>query len=124
MAHAALHFTAGMVAGMTVLTPLLHKNWQSRRRLAPAVMRWLLASWGAGIWAIIPSLLRYAGFPDSCNGGWWMNLFMFHPLIDQHGPHATIIGAALLVGTFSVQYTVIIVAIIRTRGRSSTEHFQ
>lgn len=113
-----------MVAGMTVLTPLLHRNWQSGRRLTPSVMRWLLTSWGAGIWAVIPSLLHYAGLPESFSGGWWMNLFMFHPLINQHGPHATIIGAALMVVTFILQYTVIVAAIIRTRDGSLAEHFE
>ena len=117
MAHAALHFTAGMVVGMVVLAPMLHRNWQAGCKLAPTVMSWLLGSWGTGIWAIIPSLLRYAGLPESFTGGWWMNLFLFHPLINHRGPHATIIGAALLVGTFITQYTLIVMAIIRVRGR-------
>lgn len=115
MAHAALHFTAGMIVGMAALTPALRRNWQAGRKLAPAVMHWLLASWGTGLWAIIPSLLRYAGLPESCSGGWWMNLFILHPLINQHGPHATIIGAACLAVTFVLQYTVIVAAILRAR---------
>lgn len=111
MAHAALHFAVGLAAGMAVQAPALRRAWDQGRELAPAVMRWLLVSWGLGFWAIIPSLLRYAGVPAGFCNGWWMNLFLFHPLINHFGPHGTIIGAALFVAGFSFQYAVLVAAI-------------
>lgn len=117
MANAAFHFATGMTAGMAVLTPMLGRYWRTGHRLASAVTRWLLISWGAGVWAITPSLLRYAGLPETCSDSGWMNLFILHPLINQRGPHATLVGAALLVGVFIIQYTVILAAVFRARQR-------
>jgi hypothetical protein len=115
MAHAALHFSIGLAAGMILQAPALRHAWKRGREQAPAVLRWLLVSWALGTWAIIPSLLRYAGLPDSFCHGWWMNLFLFHPLINDYGPHGTIIGGALLVSALSFQYALIVAAIITTR---------
>ncbi len=115
MAHAALHFAAGMAVGMAVQGPLLRRTWNRGRELAPAILRWLCLSWLLGTWGIIPSLLHYAGLPDAFCNGWWMNLFLFHPLINRWGPHATIIGAVALVGSFVFQYALILAAILKTR---------
>lgn len=111
MAHAALHFSIGLAAGMALQAPPLRKAWNRSQELAPAVMRWLLVSWALGTWAIIPSLLRYAGLPEAFCHGWWMNLFLFHPLINQLGPHGTIIGGVMFVTGFTFQYAMIVAAI-------------
>lgn len=115
MAHAALHFAAGLAVGMALQSPRLRTALTAGRNIAPTVMRWLGISWGLGLWAIIPSLLRYAGVPESFCGGWWMNLFLFHPLLNHYGPHATIIGAVAFVAGFGFQYAVILAAIVRCR---------
>lgn len=118
MAHATLHFAAGLSTGMMVMGPSLRRAWDHALELPPSVGRWMAASWGLGFWAVIPSLLHFAGMPDSLCQGWWMNLFLFHPLINQHGPHATIIGSASFVGAFAFQYGVILLA-IRSRRRKT-----
>lgn len=115
MAHTALHFSIGLAAGMALQAPALRRVWKQGRQLAPAVARWLLVSWAAGLWAIVPSLLRYAGLPESFCSGWWMNLFLLHPLINQFGPHGTLIGGALLVALCSFQYTLVVAAIVKAR---------
>jgi len=111
MADAAFHFATGMALGMTLATPRLRQAWDQGRPLAPEILRWLATSWLLGAWALAPSLLRYAGLPESFCHGWWMNLFLFHPLINRLGPHATIIGAAAFVACFALQYGVILLAI-------------
>lgn len=118
MASAALHFAVGLAVGMAAQSVPLHAAWARGKGLTPAIRRWLWVSWLTGTWAIIPSLLRYAGLPDAFYGGWWMNLFLFHPLINQWGPHGTIIGAAAFVAGFAFQYGVILAAILRIRRHS------
>ena len=111
MAHAALHFAVGLAAGMAIESPRLKAAWTQGRSLAQPVWRWLWTSWLLGAWAIIPSLARFAGFPESFCRGWWMNLFLFHPLINHWGPHGTIIGAFAFVACFVFQYAVTLAAI-------------
>lgn len=115
MAHAALHFAAGLAIGMAAQAPRLLQTAREKKNLAPAVLRWLVVSWGTGVWAIIPSLLRYAGLPQGFCSGWWMNLFLFHPLINRFGPHGAIIGSVAFVAGFVLQYTVILVALRKDR---------
>ena len=124
MAHAALHFAAGMAVGMILQAPPLRRAWSHGAALAPAVLRWLGISWGLGAWAIIPSLLRHAGLSETFCGGWWMNLFLLHPLVNRWGPHATIIGAVALIAGFVFQYTTILTAILAARKQrgSHAEH--
>ncbi|MEI6788979.1 MAG: hypothetical protein WCL49_10935 [bacterium] len=113
MAHAALHFAIGLAAGMATQAPRLKQAWTKGKNVAPTVLRWLVVSWSLGVWAIVPSLLRYAGVPEGFCNGWWMNLFLLHPLINQFGPHGTIIGAVAFVIGFTFQYALILAAIAR-----------
>jgi len=115
MAHASFHFAAGLAVGMALQTPSLRQAWDRGREIAPSVLRWMAWSWAFGVWAIIPSLLRYAGCPESLCNGWWMNVFLLHPVVNRWGPHATIIGGVAFVLCFSFQYTVILAGIRRIR---------
>lgn len=115
MADATLHFAAGLAVGMALQSPGIRRAWSNGPSLAPAMVRGIALSWGLGFWAIIPSLLHHAGFPETFTGGWWMNLFMLHPLINRWGPHATIIGGAALVGCFAFQYAAILGALLNVR---------
>ena len=117
MADASLHFAAGLALGMALATPRLRQAWSQRHVLAPAMLRGMTLSWGLGLWAVTPSLLRYAGMPDAFCQGWWMNLFLLHPLINRWGPHATIIGAVALVSCIAFQYGTILAGILRARMR-------
>lgn len=118
MAHAAFHFAVGCAAGIVLATPRLAAAWQSRTGLAPAVSRWLAVSWVAGVLAIVPSLLRYAGVPAAFCVGWWMNIFALHPFINHHLPSLTIAGTTMFVGEFAAQYLVILAALARVRRTS------
>lgn len=113
MADASFHFAAGMATGMLLAAPRLYRAWERGTPLAPEVLRWLATSWGLGFWSIIPSLLGYIGLPASLCQGWWMNLFLLHPLINHHGPHATIIGGAALATCYVAQYLVVLASLRR-----------
>lgn len=117
MAHAALHFAAGMLVGTAIAAPRLRRAWRARRELAPAFARWLAWSWGGGTFAIVPSLLRYGGIPDWICGGWWMNVFLLHPLINRCLPPATLAGTAAFLGLFAAQYALMLAALARIRRR-------
>lgn len=111
MAHAALHFAIGMTTGMVLLAPQLKRAWQKRERLYAAVKWWVLAAWGLGFAAITPSLLGYAGLPESICSGWWMNIFLLHALINRLCPQHLILSSFLFGGLLSLQYLVILAAI-------------
>jgi hypothetical protein len=115
MAHAALHFALGMTVGMAATAPRLRRAWQAGKAVAPATARWLASAWAMGVFAIVPSLLRYAGVPESFCGGWWMNLFLFHPLINAGLPQSAIAGSTAFMGLLVLQYLIILAAIARVR---------
>jgi len=113
MAHAALHFSAGMVAGMVLLAPRLKQAWQTRSQLYAAVKWWILAAWGLGFVAIVPSMLKFAGLPAPFCSGWWMNLFLLHPLLNYFLPQNLIVTSFIFGGLITFQYSVILAAILR-----------
>lgn len=115
MAHAALHFAAGMTAGMVLLAPRLKQAWQTRSHLYAAVKWWILAAWGLGFTAIIPSLLKYAGLPESFCSGWWMNVFLLHPLINHFLPQNLILASFIFGSLIAFQYLIIVAAIQRLK---------
>jgi hypothetical protein len=115
MAHAALHFTLGMAAGMAALAPRVGRAWRGEGSLADALGLWLLGAWAAGFIAIGPSLLRYAGIPPDICGGGWMNVFLFHPLLNALLPQNAIVGGAAFMGALAFQYGVVVAALLRVR---------
>lgn len=117
MAHSALHFSAGLLAGMTVFAPAVAVAFQRRRGLSRTVGRWIAVSWALGFFAIVPSLLHAAGAPPSFYGGWWMNLFFFHPLLNRLDRGGYLVGAALMGLCFAAQYVVLLAAIVRMSQR-------
>ncbi len=115
MAHAALHFAAGMTAGMVLMAPRLKRAWQTRTHLYAAVKWWVLAAWGLGFISIIPSLLRYAGLPESFCTGWWMNIFLLHPLMNWLLPQNLILASFIFEGLIALQYFIILASLFRLK---------
>jgi hypothetical protein len=63
-----------------------------------------------------PSLLRMAGVPEGVRAGWWMNVFVFHPLINQIKPGGgLLIGEVLILGVFAMQYALLVLALVASR---------
>ena len=118
MAHSALHFSVGMIAGTAVALPALARAWREDGRLSPHFRRWMLWAYGLGALAIVPALLRKAGLPDAVCEGWWMNVFMLHSLINTViRREAMPQTGALLALCFGCQYVLILLAIRRQRAR-------
>jgi hypothetical protein len=115
MASTPLHFAIGAATGMVLIAPQLRKAWQSRSSLAAATKTWLLTSWSCGIAASLPSLLKYAGAPESITTSLWMNLFFLHPLINSVVPQSHLLGGAAIGLCFAIQYAWLLLAIHRTR---------
>jgi hypothetical protein len=115
-AHVFLHFGVGMLlGGLLGLKPLLER-WYLRRPLHPGFAWWFAATYFGGFWAIAPSLLRMAGVPEGVRAGWWMNVFVFHPLINQIKPGGgLLIGEVLILGVFAMQYALLVLALVASR---------
>jgi hypothetical protein len=121
MAHAALHFSVGMVTGMGFLAPALRRAWQAGAPLARPARRWVMGGWALAFYAIVPSLLRYAGLPLTFTNGWWMNVFLFHPLLDRLVRQGYIAAGVLILGCFALQYGVVLACLREAEKKSLTE---
>jgi hypothetical protein len=115
MVHVAFHFGLGMLAGTLAAARPVATAWSGRSPVAGPLGRALLAGYALAAWAVVPNLLRHAGCPDAWVDGWWMNLFLLHPLIRRIGFGGAPLGAAVLVFAFAVQYGLVLGAIRRTR---------
>ena len=82
--------------------------------------QWIFLSYGLGVYAVVPSLLRKAGIPEAICHHPMMNVFLLHPAIDAWRPGGMLIGQLLLVGLFSSQYAALLVAIARIK--RNTDH--
>ena len=114
MASAPLHFAIGTATGMVLLAPRILAAWNAREKLATATRTWLLISWGCGIVAAIPSLLRYAGFPESIYANPWMNIFFLHPWINRILPRNELPGSLAMAICWTTQYAWVLAAVLRS----------
>lgn len=122
MAHSVIHFSAGLLIGAAAGLPRLTWNWRRREKLAPAVGRWLVQSYATALFAIVPSLLRLVGLPEKLCSGWWMNLFLFHPLMNQMIRGGTIAAAFLIIVLPACQYGLLLFLIRRKLGEKKLLH--
>lgn len=115
MAHVTLHFSFGIAVVSTLMLRRMIVRWRNGKPMAATLKRWLIWSYTAGIYASIPSLLRQLGVSDAICNGWWMNVFLFYALIKRLFTFGGMPLGALTLGLcFSVQYAVLLAAIIRT----------
>jgi hypothetical protein len=119
MAHSTFHFSLGLAVGMLALLPGLLGRMKRKERLSPAVARWLFVAYSIGMFAIVPNLLRRVGIPDAVCTGWWMNIFLFHPLIDRVKDGGVLIAEVMVLGCFGLQYLLILVMLKRRLRRGS-----
>ena len=113
MAQSTLHFALGMIAGTAMSFPPLLRARLAGAKLSRHFTGWFLLAYGLGIYAIVPSLLRRAGVPDAVCDGWWMNLFLFHPLLDRLKDGGILLGEILVASGFILQYSLLLAAISR-----------
>ena len=116
MAHSVIHFSIGVIAGTAATIAPVINAWRNNLPMADKIRRWLLISYAAGIYAIIPSLLHWLGLPDKFCGGWWMNIFLFHPLINKIETSSHLIPASIAVFLcFILPYFIIVAAIYKSK---------
>jgi len=115
MAHAGLHIALGMAAGMGALAPRLAAALRARAGVARALASWIVVAWALGVFAIVPSLLRFAGAPEVFCRGWWMNVFFLHPLVNRAVPKGNLLGQAALVAALALQYVTALAVLARVR---------
>lgn len=117
MAHSALHFSIGMAAGTAATLSAVVKAWLGGGKVCRSIGKWLLISYGLGVYAIIPSLLRWSGVPETVSGGWWMNVFLLHPFLTRFKAGGMIPAGFAILLCFVIPYAVILAAIRRARFR-------
>lgn len=111
MADRLLHFAVGMTLGVAVFLPAVCHAWQRNAYLSRSVGRMILASLGLGGFAVIPSVLARLGLPVAFCRGWWMNVFVLHPLLDRLRPGGMLIGEVATIALFCCQYVLILIAL-------------
>jgi hypothetical protein len=117
MAHSTLHFAAGMAVGSAVTLPPLLIAWARGEQLSRHFTRAFAASYAAGVYAVVPAILRNLGVPDAVCDGRWMNVFLLYPWINAVKPGATTMGPLVLGACLAAQYGMLILALARARMR-------
>lgn len=111
MTDSTLHFALGMLTGMILFIHPVIRNKIAGRKLAPAFKTWLIMSYCLAVFAIIPNILRRIGVPDTICNGWWMNVFLLHPLINGLKNGGMVIGRIGIITCFTIQYILLLTAI-------------
>ena len=112
MTHSAIHFSLGALAATGLCLPSLARRFRSTGTpLARPLLKWLVCSLGAGLWAVVPAILLHAGVPAAFCHGWWMNVFMLHPLLFRLNLGGTIVATAMLAFCFAVHYGLLLCAV-------------
>ncbi len=114
MAQSTLHLSAGMLLGTLLAFPRVWRTWQAGKAIAPAIARWCLLSYGLGVYALLPSILRrLSDDPGLADGPTW-NLFLLYPLIQRLDLPGIALGELAVASLFALQYATILLAIHRT----------
>jgi hypothetical protein len=117
MAHSTLHFSAGWILGSIFTAPSLARAWAGRQHLSLRFRNWFLVSYAMGIYAVMPGILRRLGVPDAVCDGWWMNIFVLYPLINDIKRGAVTSGPLMLGACLGFQYVLLVAAVWRCRRR-------
>jgi hypothetical protein len=111
MADSSLHFALGYGFGTALSIAPLLKRLKPPRRLSGAALRWIGISFGLGVFAIVPNLLRRTGVPEPVCSGAWTVVFFLHPLVDRLESGGRLIGQMGILSCFAAQYILLLAAI-------------
>jgi hypothetical protein len=121
-AHVYFHFALGLLLGGFISFKKVLETCYHRRPLSPALAWWIGSTYCGGLFAIVPSVCRMAQLPEAFCRGWWMNIFVLHPLVDQWmAGRGLLIGELLIIAIFGSQYMVILLAIIAARRKNRSQ---
>ena len=110
MAEPGFHFAAGMMIGTTVFLPALVARFRSGARMSAFFLRWIVAAFGAAIFAVFPSVLTTLGMPERFLTAWWMNVFVLFPFLNSVKRGGFIVGTAVILACFGLIYLSLLVA--------------
>ena len=116
MAQSTLHFAFGMALGSAWALPGLWKRWKQTLPMAATIGRWLALSYGLGLYASLPSLLRRVTGGAEWTTAGWTNLFLFYQLMEKLDLPSIALGEFCIVTCFAAQYGLILLAIRRAGG--------
>ncbi len=108
-----MHFGIGLAAGAASGLPFLKAALKEDASRNAAI--WLAMSYVLGAAAVFPSLLGLMGVPESVTSAWFMNIFLFHPIIDRVKTGGKLIGETLVVSCFLLQYLMMLILLRRIR---------
>ena len=111
MAHVAFHYALGLGLGTLAVLPVVGGRFIEGRPVSRPLGTLLVASHGLGLFAVVPNILRQAGAPEKLCSGWWMNLFLGHPLLDQVMTGGMLVGVGVILACSLLQYGVLLAAL-------------
>jgi hypothetical protein len=109
--HFGLGLAAGAASGLPFLRAALKEEASRNSRI------WLMISYLLGAVAVFPSFLGVLGVPETITSGWYMNIFLLHPIMDQLKSGGKLIGETLIVSCFLFQYLMMLMLLLRTKRR-------
>lgn len=107
-----------MVLGSAIAVPLVLRQWWLKRPLAQPFLWWFAASYGLGIYANTPSILRVLGVPESVCASPLMNLFLLNPLVKSWRPGGELVGGTLVIAIAFTQYAALLLALAAQRKKA------
>jgi hypothetical protein len=116
MAHINLHMALGVLAGSAATVPLVAAAWRRSRPLGRPLGIALLITYSLGLWAIVPSLLAWAGCIEHPTTARWANVFVLHSWLDRREDQGLLIGEAIVAAHIVLHYLAILLAL---RARAS-----
>lgn len=111
MAHVLLHYSLGVAVVTLPALGGLVGLLRERKNVATWLGKRLLAAHAIGLFAALPGLLPAMGISEPWCQGWWMNLFLFHPLIDQFKSGGALLAELAILALFALHYAMVLVAI-------------
>jgi hypothetical protein len=102
-----------MLVGSAYMLPRLWRKWKQDSPLAKTIGAWIIISALLGVYATLPSILRRISVDSEWITSWWVNVFLFYPLIEKLNSPSIVLGELCTALTFATQYTIILLAIFR-----------
>ena len=116
MAHSTLHFAIGLTIGTLYMLVTSAGRLVNQEPASRHLRNCLMLTLSLAIWGIVPNICRRLGLPEDFCAGWWMNLFMLHPVLDKVKTGGQLFGAAWTALCFGFYYVVLLAAIRNARG--------
>ena len=121
MAQSTLHFSFGMLVGSAYMLPHLWRKWKQDSPLAKTIGAWIIISSALGLYATLPSILRRILGSGEWITSWWVNVFLFYPLIERLDLPSIALGELCTALIFVAQYAIILLAIFRCIKKVNSE---